>query len=232
MTNQTTCWAVIPAAGAGKRLGGEKPKQYLSLAGKTILTHSLEKLLDMQDISGAVVAISEGDSYWAEMSFQHSKPVKVAAGGEERSDSVLSALHELTNIANEEDWVLVHDAARPCVRQEDIRKLINRCKEHAVGGILAVPVKDTIKLADDSSEIVKTVDRSSLWHAQTPQMFRLGELRDALTRALAEGEQITDEASAMEWAGYKPLLIEGHGDNIKITRQEDIDLALYFFHKT
>lgn len=228
-TNQLTYWAVIPAAGAGKRLGGDKPKQYLSLAGKTILEHSLGKLLDTPVITGAVVAISDGDAYWKELDFHHSKPVKVAPGGKERCDSVLSALNVLSETANESDWVLVHDAARPCVRQEDISRLIESCKEHAVGGILAVPVKDTIKMANDSAEIIQTVDRSMLWHAQTPQMFRLGALRDALLRALESGEQITDEASAMEWAGLKPLLVEGHGDNIKITRQEDVDLAFYFF---
>lgn len=229
--NQPTYWAVVPAAGAGRRMGGDRPKQYLSLAGKTILEHSLGKLLDSPEISGAVVAISDDDGYWGGLDFQHQKPVMVAPGGNERSDSVLSALQVLSQTANENDWVLVHDAARPCVRREDISQLINTCKDHMVGGILAVPVKDTIKMANESAEIIQTVDRSALWHAQTPQMFQLGMLQDALSRALASGEQITDEASAMEWAGYKPLLVEGHSDNIKITRQEDIELASCFFDK-
>ena len=135
----------------------------------------------------------------------------------------------------------MHDAARPCVLQEDIQKLIHSCKDHPVGGILAVPVKDTIKKSNESAgtglsefslpEIRETVDRSNLWHAQTPQMFRLKPLRGALSEALNAGVSITDEASAMEWSGHQPLLVEGHADNIKITRQEDVNLALFYFDK-
>jgi 2-C-methyl-D-erythritol 4-phosphate cytidylyltransferase len=228
-------WAVIPAAGVGKRMGGDCPKQYLSIVGKTVLEHSLDRLLDCPEIYGAVVAISAGDEYWKGLDYQHEKSVQLAIGGKERCDSVLNALNELSKMANDSDWVLVHDAARPCVRQEDIQKLIKSCIEHPVGGILAVPVKDTIKKSIDSAEpglsetflpkIMETVDRSILWHAQTPQMFRLGSLRDALSEALETGVSITDEASAIEWSGFHPLLIEGHVDNIKITCHEDILLA-------
>ena len=224
-------WAVIPAAGVGKRMGGDRPKQYLLIAGETVVEHSLDRLLDCPEIDGAVVAISSGDGYWKELNYQHEKPVLVATGGKERSDSVLNALQQLSQTADDNDWVLVHDAARPCVRQEDIHKLIQSCKDHPVGGILAVPVKDTIKESNDSSEIRETVDRSTLWHAQTPQMFRLGPLRDALSKALDADVEITDEASAMEGVGCKPLLVEGHADNIKITRQEDVNLALFYFDK-
>ncbi|MCK4707376.1 MAG: 2-C-methyl-D-erythritol 4-phosphate cytidylyltransferase, partial [Gammaproteobacteria bacterium] len=182
-------WAVIPAAGVGKRMGGDRPKQYLSIAGKMVLEHSLDRLLDSPDIVGTVVAISDDDGYWKELNYQHEKTVLLAPGGRERCDSVLSALQALLQTANADDWVLVHDAARPCVRQEDIHKLIQSCQHHPVGGILAVPVKDTIKESNDLaevgfSEITKTVDRSRLWHAQTPQMFRLGPLCDALKKAL------------------------------------------------
>ncbi len=234
-------WAVIPAAGVGKRMGSDRPKQYLSLAGKTVLEHSLDRLLDCPEISGAVVSISAGDEFWRDLDYQHKKTVLLADGGKERSYSVLSALKVLSQTADDNDWVLVHDAARPCVRQEDIHKLIHSCKDHSVGGILAVPVKDTIKESTGSEgvdlpesclpEIRETVDRSKLWHAQTPQMFRLGYLRDALSKALNAGAEITDEASAVERQGCQPLLVEGHADNIKITRQEDVNLALFYFDK-
>jgi 2-C-methyl-D-erythritol 4-phosphate cytidylyltransferase len=224
-------WAVIPAAGAGKRMGGDRPKQYLHIAGKTVLEHSLDRLLNCPEINGAIVAISSGDEYWEDLNYQHEKSVLLATGGKERSDSVLNALHELSQTADDNDWVLVHDAARPCVRQEDIHKLIQSCKNHSVGGILAVPVKDTIKKSNSITEICETVDRSNLWQAQTPQMFRLGSLRDALSEALVAGVKITDDASAMEWVGHQPLLVEGHADNIKITRQEDVNLALFYFDK-
>ncbi len=233
---QPKYWAVIPAAGVGRRMGGDRPKQYLSISGKTVLEHSLDRLLKCPEINGAVIAISAEDGYWKDLNYQHEKPVLVTNGGRERCDSVLNALHELSQTADDSDWILVHDAARPCVRQEDIQKLIQTCKNHPVGGILAVPVKDTIKKSNDSaetglSEITKTVDRSILWHAQTPQMFRLGQLRDALIKALNAGVEITDEASAIEWSGFHPLLVEGHADNIKITRQEDVNLALFYFDK-
>ena len=234
-------WAVIPAAGVGKRMGGNRPKQYLLVSDKTVLEHSLDRMLDSPEISGAVVAISAGDDYWEDLKYQHEKSVLLAAGGKERSDSVLSALQKLSQTADDDDWVLVHDAARPCVRREDIHKLIQSCKDHPVGGILAVPVKDTIKKSKDISrigssetglpEIRETVDRSTLWYAQTPQMFRLGLLREAMSKALDAGAEITDEASAIEWIGDQPLLVEGHADNIKITCQEDIDSALFYFDK-
>ena len=229
-------WAIIPAAGVGKRMGGDRPKQYLLISKQTVLEHSLNRLLGCPEMEGAVVAISSGDEYWEDLNYHHEKIVLVATGGKERSDSVLSALLKLSQIANDDDWVLVHDAARPCVRQDDIQKLIQSCGNHSVGGILAVPVKDTIKKSSNSDEtglfeISETVDRSTLWHAQTPQMFRLGALRDALSKALDAGVEITDEASAIEWAGFHPLLVEGHADNIKITRQEDVNLALFYFNK-
>lgn len=222
-------WAIVPAAGVGARMGANCPKQYLPLAGRTVIEHSLDALLNHSAISGAVVAISETDGYWADLNYQHNKPVHRAQGGEERCHSVLNALRALAEIAEEDDWVLVHDAARPCLRQDDISQLIDCCQSHPVGGILAVPVKDTIKQADQNSLISRTVDRQSLWHAQTPQMFRLGMLRAALEQALSNGVLITDEASALEHIGQHPLLVEGHADNLKITRPEDLPLAEFYF---
>jgi 2-C-methyl-D-erythritol 4-phosphate cytidylyltransferase len=213
-------------------MGANCPKQYLPLAGRSVIEHSLDALLNHSAISGAVVAISEADAYWTDLSYQHSKPVHTAQGGAERCHSVLNALHVLVDIASADDWVLVHDAARPCVRQDDISQLVERCQSHPVGGILAVPVKDTIKqsfkAAEQNTLISKTIDRECLWHAQTPQMFRLGMLRDALAQALSAGVPITDEASALEHAGQHPLLVEGHADNLKITRPEDLPLAEFY----
>jgi len=238
-------WAIVPAAGVGARMGSDRPKQYLPLAGRTVIEQSLDCLLNHPEITAAVVAISRTDGYWADLAYQHTKPTHTAPGGTERFDSVLNALHYLHEMADDQDWVLVHDAARPCLRQADISRLMEQCKNHSVGGILAVPVKDTIKLSVKVSAkasakastkqtlknqtINKTVDREPLWHAQTPQMFRLGPLRDALLQALADGVVVTDEASAMEHVGQYPLLIEGHADNLKITRPEDLPLAEFYF---
>lgn len=209
-------------------MGSHCPKQYLPLAGRSVIEHSLDVLLDHPSISGGVVALSETDGYWAELDYRHAKPLHRAAGGAQRCDSVLNALQLLAGIVAADTWVLVHDAARPCLRAADISRLIEACSAHPVGGILAVPVKDTIKQADHTAHIVTTVDRESLWHAQTPQMFRLGMLRDALAQALADGVPITDEASALEHVGQRPLLVEGHADNLKITRPEDLPLAEFY----
>lgn len=219
---------MVPAAGVGARVGSDRPKQYLTLARRTVIEHSLARLLDHPVITGAVVAISTNDTYWAGLQYRHAKPVLVVAGGRERCDSVLNALRVLKDIAGNHDWVLVHDAARPCVRAADINNLIHLCREHPVGGILAIPVMDTIKRVDAAGVIDATIDRSSLWRAQTPQMFRLGALHGALEQALDAGAVVTDEASAMEWDGQWPLLVEGCADNIKITRPEDLALAEFY----
>ncbi|HEC20103.1 MAG TPA: 2-C-methyl-D-erythritol 4-phosphate cytidylyltransferase [Gammaproteobacteria bacterium] len=240
MPDSPKYWAVIPAAGVGTRMAADRPKQYLPLAGRTVLEHSLDRLLNHPLISGAVVAISGDDEYWAGLEYRHAKPLRVAPGGAERCDSVRNALRVLLETAQADDWVLVHDAARPCVRETDISQLIARCTQHPVGGILAVAARDTLKQAAESREdtaisstiatttIATTIDRSHLWHAQTPQMFRLGVLHDVLSRARAAGVSLTDEASALEWAGQAPLLVEGHEDNIKITRPGDLALAEFF----
>ena len=224
-------WAIVPAAGVGARMEADRPKQYLSLAGRAVIEHSLDRLLNHPRISGGVVAISEGDAYWARLGYKHQKPLQVAPGGAERCHSVLNALYVLANVAAVDDWVLVHDAARPCLRSEDITRLIDQCKDHPVGGILGIPVKDTIKQAEavvDTPAISATVDRSLLWHAQTPQMFRLSTLHFALEQALSDKVSITDEASALEHSDQWPLLVEGHADNIKLTRPEDLPLLEFF----
>lgn len=225
------CWVVIPAAGIGARMGADRPKQYLSLAGKTVIEHTLARFIRHDTVSGIVVALSDNDPYWPELNIESDKPLWRAAGGAERCHSVLNALEFLRQHADPEDWVLVHDAARPCVREEDLDNLLGRLRDHPVGGLLAVPVRDTMKRTDITCEVQETVERNHLWHALTPQMFRLGLLREALQQALRQQLLVTDESSAMELSGRRPLLVEGHADNIKITRPEDLLLAEFYLQQ-
>jgi 2-C-methyl-D-erythritol 4-phosphate cytidylyltransferase len=201
------------------------------LNDKTIIEHTLAVFDQYDAVSEIVVSISEGDEYWASLNINLSKPLHVANGGKERCDSVLNGLNFLENKAADDDWVLVHDAARPCLRQEDLTLLLETLEDHEVGGILAVPVRDTMKRSFDNNTIKETVKRENLWHALTPQMFRFSILKNALESALNKNDVITDEASAIELAGYQPLLVEGHADNIKITRPEDLVLASFFLQK-
>jgi len=224
-------WAVIPAAGIGKRMGSEIPKQYLELNGKAIILHTLDRLLQHPAIQGAVVALSRHDGWWEHLAHRCDKPVITVEGGIERCHSVLKALYELGNRAEDEDWVLVHDAARPCLLPADLDNLINTLQDDEVGGLLGVPVRDTMKRAGSNNRVVDTVEREGLWHALTPQMFRLGSLRSALENALEAEQFVTDEASAMEHAGIQPLLVEGSVTNIKITRPEDLALAGFYLQQ-
>ncbi len=224
------CWAVIPAAGAGRRMGAALPKQYLDLAGLPVLEHSLRLFLAHPRIHGLAVALDPTDTRWDRLPSARHPTIRRVPGGAERCHSVLNALEALAGQAGEDDWVLVHDAARPCLRREDLDRLIATLEGHPVGGLLGIPVRDTMKAADAHGQVQHTVPREGLWHAFTPQMFRLGVLRRALTQALAAGQLVTDDASAMELAGHSPLLVEGHADNLKITRPEDLPLA--HFHLT
>ena len=219
-------WAVVPAAGVGKRMGSDCPKQYLQLLGRTILQRTLDRLLNHPLVAGVVVAISEGDEYWQEIAPNYQgKNLHVAPGGQERCHSVLNGLNVLQTLASDKDWVLVHDAARPCLSAVDISRLIETLREDAVGGILGVPVADTIKRVTTTNSIETTVDRSGLWRALTPQMFQLSVLIEALSSALNAGVLVTDEASAIEWAGMSPRMVEGSPENIKITLPQDLWLA-------
>ncbi len=221
-------WVVIPAAGVGARMKADRPKQYLPLRGRTVIEHTLACFTHHPGISGIVVALSPDDPYWASLHIDSDVPLHVATGGQERCHSVLNALHLLAQHADADDWVLVHDAARPCLTRTDIDKLCTELESDEVGGILAVPVRDTMKRADGEGRISATEDRNGLWHALTPQMFRLGLLMQALEQALADGFVVTDEASAVEHAGLRPKLVEGRADNIKVTRPEDLALAEFF----
>jgi 2-C-methyl-D-erythritol 4-phosphate cytidylyltransferase len=221
-------WAALPAAGTGTRLGAGIPKQYLQLRGRAILEWSLERMRSHPLVEGVAVALAPGDLLWNKLGLASAPNVMVTAGGAERCHSVLNCLHRLARDAAPGDWVLVHDAARPCVRREDIDALIDAVREHPAGGILALPARDTLKRADAANGIAETVERHGLWHALTPQLFRLGPLTAALESAIASGRIVTDEAQAMELAGSRPLLVRGHSDNIKITHGDDLALAELF----
>ncbi len=230
-------WAVIPAAGVGKRMGSQIPKQYLPLAGKTVIEQTLSVFLQHPDIHGIVVAVTQGDPYWQEIyehqyikeSDSNEKPIIVAIGGVERCHSVLNSLEALSSHASDDDWVLVHDAARPCLKAADIDCLIEQLSETKSGGILGLPMADTVKRCDKEQKILATVERSELWRALTPQMFPLKLLKDALSDAIKAGALVTDEASAIELSGLKPQIVEGHPGNIKITHPNDLQLAELFF---
>ena len=225
MASEPAYWAVIPAAGAGARFGAEVPKQYLQLRGRRVIEHSLERFLNHSRIRAVMVALAPDDPHWASIAYSGDARVLTCAGGAERCHSVLNALRALRAHAAPGDWVLVHDAARPCVSGTDIDCLIDAASGHAVGGILASPVRDTMKRADAAGAIARTEQRDGLWHAMTPQMFRIEALEQAIEHALDEGGIVTDEAQAMELQGQRPLLVRGEARNIKITLPEDLVIA-------
>lgn len=220
-------WAVVPAAGVGSRMAASCPKQYLQLAGKTVIEQTLSTLLSVERLETIVVAISMDDGYWDSVEKKLPSRIQRADGGKERADSVLSGLKYLSEQADDNDWVLVHDAARPCVSRDEISRLIDQLKDEQVGGILALPLHDTLKKADGDL-IEKTIDRQKVWRALTPQMFRFGILKEALAKALETGAAITDESSAIELSGYRPKLVEGEPENIKITQPADLALAAFY----
>lgn len=226
--NKANYWAIVPAAGVGKRMGTELPKQYLPLFNQPILQHTLTRLR-LPAVRDIIVALADDDPYWHTLQLPFT--VTTVIGGAERCHSVLNGLHALQARAAPDDWVLVHDAARPCVRSADIEKLMTMLADHPVGGILAVPVRDTMKRADAQQGIVATVSRNQLWHALTPQMFRLQALTTALETVLAQDTLVTDDAQAMELQGLQPQLVAGHADNIKITHPQDLQLATLFLQQ-
>lgn len=219
-------WTVIPAAGAGRRMGAELPKQYLRIHGRTVLEWALQPFLLDAGCRGVVLALAADDAHWSQLNLQQPK-VHVATGADQRADTVLAGLNVLLDElhADAHDWVLVHDAARPCLHADDLAALLRAAADEAVGALLATPVVDTLKQADDGLRVSGTVPRAGLWRAQTPQMFRIGLLRDALLRARAQGVAVTDEASAVEALGLQPRLVAGRADNLKLTLPEDLALA-------
>lgn len=218
-------WAIVPAAGIGTRMLATTPKQYLLVNGRSVIDHTLARLLSVAQIEGVVVALHPQDGLWTFLGVKDNARVTTCAGGDDRCQSVLNALQALQGRAEDDDWVLVHDAVRPCVRRSDIEHLLKVIESHSVGGLLAVPVSSTLKRARADGNVAGTVDRSDVWQAATPQAFRYAALRSALASAIAQGSLVTDEASALELAGHAPVLVQCSADNIKITYPEDLTLA-------
>ncbi len=221
----TENWIVIPATGKGQRMQADTPKQYLSLGPRTILEHTLDNLLSHQKINGAVIVIGDDDAYWHKLNYRHSKPVLVCTGGAYRFLSVYQGLLALQNQSKEDVIVLIHDAVRPFVSHNELDELIQAASEYDDGVILANPITDTLKKVNDQNIIQSTHPREQLWRALTPQVFRLSVILKALEWVISQGLKVTDDASAMELAGYKPRIIPGDSKNIKITRPEDLILA-------
>jgi len=221
-------WAVVAAAGRGERFGRRQPKQYSPLLGRPVLSWALGALLEETSIEAVVVALAPGDRRFARLPESRDARVRTCTGGARRELSVANALRSLEALeggARDEDWVLVHDAARPCLRRSDVRALIAGVGDDAVGGLLAVPLGDTLKAAAADGRSERTVPREDLWRALTPQMFRFGVLRRALALCLDRERSVTDEAAAVELLGLRPRLVRGRGDNLKVTHPEDLALA-------
>ncbi|MEB3752964.1 2-C-methyl-D-erythritol 4-phosphate cytidylyltransferase [Acinetobacter sp. MD2(2019)] len=219
----TKLWAIIPAAGSGHRFSATELKQYQTLFNQTVLEHSVERLNHLP-LQGYVLAVRSDDTVLNTLSLSHSERAHFCEGGAERVDSVLNALKYLSLIAHPDDYVLVHDAARPCVTAQSLEALVDYAVTQQTHAILATPVRDTLKKAHQQ-QIETTVDRSHLWQAQTPQIAKIGRLKQAIEQALIANVTITDEASALEWAGQPVAVVMGRADNIKITYPEDLNLA-------
>ena len=235
MSVKVNVWAIVPAAGSGSRMQQNTPKQYLKIANKTVLELSLEVLFSSVELSALVVCVPEQDDTAVGL-IKHNailaecftrQQLLVVAGGASRAQSVLNGLDALEDRASDDDWVMVHDAARPCVDSDDLRALYEGLQGDDVGGLLAVPAKDTLKIASNG-RVTSTLNRDEVWHALTPQMFRFSLLKTALNRALSDGFSVTDESSALEYAGFEPKLVKGSQNNIKITTKDDLLLAEQF----
>jgi len=230
MTQLVRYCVVMPAAGAGRRMASsDKPKQYLPLLEKTVIEWSLSVFLADERCVCIVVSLSKDDVYWSSLNVSHHPKIRIAQGGAERADSVRNGLLALQGDANvrewASEWILVHDAARPCLRRSDVDALLDAVSADTglSGGLLAVPVADTMKQVDPHNRVTNTVPRNQFWRAQTPQMFRF----DVLHRALHSSHmsKVTDESSAVELMGYQPRVVAGRTDNVKITVAEDLPLA-------
>ncbi|MDG1662481.1 MAG: 2-C-methyl-D-erythritol 4-phosphate cytidylyltransferase [Pseudomonadales bacterium] len=249
MQQRNNYWAIVPAAGTGQRFGCELPKQYARLDGREVILHSLQALAESQRFERIVVAISQHDTWFGELALPSCGKFQVVQGGESRAMSVLHALQALSGLAGSNDWVLVHDAARPLLSQTVLSHLISTLDGDAVGGILATQPHDTIKLASATDStggatVTRTLNRDTIWQAQTPQMFRYGLLCDAMQAALSgappvKNEQhdlalqaITDESNAVERAGLPVQLVQGDPRNLKITTQADLALAEFYLRET
>ena len=229
MSAGTKFHLVLPAAGSGQRMGSKRPKQYLEIHGRTLLQHTLERLGTMDCFCSIVLVLAADDAWWqgikARLAPALQKKIVVVTGGLERCDSVRSGLLALAQLAASSDFVLVHDVVRPCVRASDVRLLIDVLSEEVAGGLLATPLRDTLKRADEAGRVETTIERTRLWCAATPQMFRYRILLQALEFMAANRRKVTDEAEAVEAMGYKVKLVQGRADNLKITYPDDLALA-------
>lgn len=221
----TKYFAIIPAAGIGARMNADCPKQYLKIHDEMILQRVVNIFSRIPQIQKIIVALHPDDHWWPTLQLSHPEKVMTVIGGKERVDSVLLALQFLKNTANENDFILVHDAVRVGITEENILNLIAESKDHVVGGLLGLPIVDTIKKVDDNNCVEKTISRENLWAAQTPQCFRYALLTEAIQHALSEKQMITDESSAIEYQGHHPIMIMGDVRNFKITFPEDLLLA-------
>ena len=227
----TRYWAVVPAAGLGRRMNVDIPKQYLEVRGQTLMEHTIQRLLDFPLLEKIVVVVDKEDDYFNNIALLKDTRILFATGGSERYESVINGLDRVSAFAADDDWVMVHDVARPCIRRSDLDWLVEQLKDHPVGGLLGIPVSDTIKRTGVDGLVTETVDRNSLWHALTPQMYRLGVLYKAMTRAIQDKVPVTDEAAAIEYAGLSSVMVEGHSDNIKVTRGTDLALASLYIEQ-
>lgn len=220
---------VIPAAGSGRRFASAVPKQYAPLGSSTVIEHALAPFEADPDCAGIAIALAAGDTEWPTIAARRTRLIETTEGGEQRAHSVRNALRALATRVREDDWIMVHDAARPCFAAADLALLKRELSSHPVGGLLAVPLADTLKRALEPASHVThvdaTLDRDGLWRAATPQVFRFGMLLRALEGALASGRMPTDEAQAIEWSGQRPRLVAGRADNIKVTTADDLALA-------
>tara|TARA_B100000029_G_scaffold90605_1_gene80405 strand:+ start:142 stop:843 length:702 start_codon:yes stop_codon:yes gene_type:complete len=222
MPKKNKYWVVIPAAGIGRRMGSNIPKQYVSVNGKTIVEHTIDNFIGRKEIENICIAISESDKHWPALPISKNKKIITTIGGSERYESVYNALCALKDKANDDDWVLVHDAVRPCLKKSIIDRLITDISSNDVGGILALPCFETMKKVNNNRYIEETINREIIWRAQTPQVFKYKKLLLAIEKAINENIHITDEAMAMELLNYKPIVIMGDEKNIKITHQTDL----------
>lgn len=221
-------WCVIPAAGSGSRVGGRVPKQYKPLLGKPMLLRTMERVASHPRIAGLVVVLASDDPYWPGLVMCAGKPVRTCVGGADRADSVFAGLDCLGPSVDARSWILVHDAARPCVSHEDMTALIEAGTRHPVGALIGAPVRDTLKQSDGEKTVACAVPRENIWRAFTPQVFRHGELMEALCvarKSPAHRPLLTDDASALELQGKTPLLVEGSDDNLKVTTPGDFARA-------
>jgi 2-C-methyl-D-erythritol 4-phosphate cytidylyltransferase len=223
------CWAVIPATGVGSRMGADRPKQYLPFANQTVLEHTLNQLFSYPSIDGIVLVLNENDQHWAKLDYQAPKPLITCTGGAQRHHSVFNGLNALKAQMHEQDcMVMIHDAVRPLVLHQDLDKLLSITQQNDDGALLAAPVADTLKLANEDLTVSETRSRDRLWRALTPQVFHLNRIYPALEQVISQNLTVTDDASAMEICGYHPRLVAGDYRNIKITHPQDLQLATLF----